>query len=413
MSTPTHPRRAPSRAGSDEPGRQSVLIVDDDAACLRVMARLVRRCGFTPISVTGPDQAERAALEQSVTVVVVDLGLGDSSGLDLVARLRRAGTDAPVVLVTGAPSLDSAVRSMELGAVRYLAKPFESAAFRDAICSAVSGAASREATALVDVPLGRELARAGARFSQTLDGLWLAWQPILDAATGGLWGAEALMRSDDRTLVNPGLVLTAAERLGRMQDLGRIVRARVAEAAVRAPAEIRLFVNLHPTDLLDPQLFSARAPLSRFARQVVLEVTERATLAGITDLPSRLSRLRCMGFSVAIDDLGQGYAGLSSFLDLRPEIVKIDMSVVRGVHECPRRQGLIRMISALSTEFGFLVVAEGLEVADELATVRDLGVQLLQGYHLGRPRRGLPASDTVGGVECAEQPGSPPLGGGE
>src|SRR5262249_5525459 len=121
--------------------------------------------------------------------------------------------------------------------------------------------------------------------------------------------------------------LSAAERLDRLPELGRRSRWLVAQAAVEAPADALIFVNLHTRDLLDPLLLAPEMPLTKIASRVVLEITERATLDDVKDVRARISALRAIGFRVAVDDLGAGYAGLASFALLEPDFVKFDMSL--------------------------------------------------------------------------------------
>ncbi len=98
---------------------------------------------------------------------------------------------------------------------------------------------------------------------------------------------------------------------------------------------------------------------------MVLEITERAALDRIHELQSRVTRLRALGYRIAIDDLGAGYAGLTSFAQLEPEVVKVDMSLVRGIDSSAVKQKLVRSIIALCTELGIQLVAEGIETPAE------------------------------------------------
>src|SRR5262249_54327086 len=148
-------------------------------------------------------------------------------------------------------------------------------------------------------------------------------------------GYEALLRSGEPSLPHPGAVLDAAERLDRLDQLGRKVRSSAPAPMMERPDAGCLFVNLHTYDLLDPALTSPDSPLAEIAHRVVLEITERASLQAIQDVRERVAVLRHMGFRIAIDDLGAGYAGLTSFAALEPEIVKLDMSLVRDVHRAP------------------------------------------------------------------------------
>jgi EAL domain-containing protein (putative c-di-GMP-specific phosphodiesterase class I) len=147
---------------------------------------------------------------------------------------------------------------------------------------------------------------------------------------------------------------------------------------------------LHPIELLDRSLVEEGSPLALMADRVVLEITERVSLDHITDLRARVRQLRGMGFRIAIDDLGSGYSGLSSFAVLQPEIVKIDMKLVRGIDRDPMKQRLIRSITELCKDMGMMVVAEGVETPGEREAVVGLGCDMMQGFLLARPAAAFP-----------------------
>jgi EAL domain-containing protein (putative c-di-GMP-specific phosphodiesterase class I) len=195
------------------------------------------------------------------------------------------------------------------------------------------------------------------------------------------------VRSDEDGLSSASDILDAAERLRRLHDLGRSVRARAGrDVTGRAPGHT-LFVNLHAHELTDDTLVAKDGALASIAPNVVLEITERAALTDVREARARMADLRAMGFRIALDDLGAGYAGLTSFALLEPEIVKLDMGLVRGVDADPVRRGLIRSIVKLSRDIGTLVVGEGVETEPERDALVELGCDLLQGYLFGRPER--------------------------
>ena len=171
-----------------------------------------------------------------------------------------------------------------------------------------------------------------------------------------------------------------------------------------AGADVVLFVNLHTFDLLDPELYAKDSPLTKIASRVILEVTERAALDDVKDVVARVASLRSLGFRVAIDDLGAGYAGLSSFVELQPEFVKLDMSLVRDVHKSSIRQRLIGSMTTLCKYLGMQVLAEGIETAEERDAVRGLGCDMLQGEFTSsrsRPLRSRRSSGTGGSRSSA------------
>jgi EAL domain-containing protein (putative c-di-GMP-specific phosphodiesterase class I) len=227
----------------------------------------------------------------------------------------------------------------------------------------------------------------------------VAFQPIVSWRRGAAIGYEALLRTTEPSLARPPDFLAVAESLGRLSELGRLIRAKIAEAIPAAPPEARIFVNLHARDLADPELLDESAPLSRHAERVVLEVTERTSLDGVADLVPCAQALRRAGFSLAIDDLGAGYAGLSSLTQLDPEVVKLDMSLVRGVDQHHAKQRIVRSMVSVCSELGMEVVVEGVETAGERDTLVRLGCDLLQGYLFARPDRGFPVPRAHGGAE--------------
>ncbi len=164
----------------------------------------------------------------------------------------------------------------------------------------------------------------------------------------------------------------------------------MAHAATVAPLPYRLFVNVHADDLNDGDLFSPWAPLTSIASSVVLEITERASLERVSGLGTRLKKLRALGFQIAVDDLGAGYAGLSAFSQLEPEVVKLDTSLVRGIADSSRKRSVVRaMVELASRDLGMLVICEGIETAAERDTLASLGADLLQGFLFAKPSRGF------------------------
>jgi len=118
---------------------------------------------------------------------------------------------------------------------------------------------------------------------------------------------------------------------------------------------------------------------------VVLEVTERASLQSGQRLTSELKKLRDLGYRIAVDDLGEGYAGLASLVSVRPDIVKIDMSLVRNLHLAPLQIDIVDAIIDMAHRAGITVVGEGVEIKEERDILVGLGCDLLQGYFVGEP----------------------------
>jgi EAL domain-containing protein (putative c-di-GMP-specific phosphodiesterase class I) len=299
--------------------------------------------------------------------------------------------------MTGKPSLDAAVQAVEYGAFRYLLKPFKADVLVDSVLRAgrlhALARLKREAMSLQggDAQWLGDRAALEGHFADALAALWMAYHPIVDVPRRQVYAYEALVRTEEPRLQRPPDFFQAAERLGRLPDLSRTIRARVAAEAAQAPESALVFVNLHPDDLQDEQLYDPRAALSARAGSVVLEVTERTSLEGVREVGARIQRLRALGYRVAVDDLGAGYAGLSSVAQLEPEVVKLDMALVRGIHEQPKKRDLIAGMVALCGQLGIQVIAEGVEVEHEMLALVALGCPLQQGFLFARPARAFPA----------------------
>ncbi len=217
----------------------------------------------------------------------------------------------------------------------------------------------------------------------------LHFQPIVRATDLTIFGHEALVRSHCREFANPYVLFDVAEKTGRLRLLTRHLRQATARAAADLPAGQFMFLNLHPNDLEDPELYEPPEWLTKLARRMVLEITERSGIEDYQRFRKRLQPLRDLGFLVAIDDLGSGYSALNNVAEIEPDIIKLDILLIRGIDESKVRRDLVRKLVSFAQDIECLVVAEGIETAEQLQVVRDLGCHLLQGFYLSRPAPGF------------------------
>lgn len=369
----------------------AVLLVDDDPGVLRSLRRMLTSQGHRVVCAEDGRVVPELIRRQPFDAIVSDVGMAGLDGFGVLREAHAHDPDLPVVLVTGGGSLDAAIRALDAGAHRFLLKPVDPDVLQTAVRAAV--AHRREALAARRAKeLAAEMERAAATcarlsddLSRAIDGLWMAFQPIVRWSDRSLFGYEALVRSAHGPMSRPDEILKAAEQLGRLGGLGRAIHQSVARAARAAPPETPIFVNLHPWDLRDEALLAPGSPLAQIAGRVVLEITERASLENVPDLCPRIAALRRQGFRIAVDDLGAGYAGLTCVADLAPDIVKVDMSLVRAIDRDPTRRRLVRAIVELSVELGIRTVAEGVETVEERDVLAGMGCELMQGYLFARP----------------------------
>lgn len=365
-----------------------VLLVDDDPLVRAALARTLRHRGIPLEEAADGVSALEILREGRIAVVLSDINMAGMNGIELLRAIRAVDLDVPVILLTGVPSVETAAQAIRLGALEYLTKP----STPDQIVSSVRRAytlgalarAKRDALEQEIDPRFRSGDRASleAAFARFLETGWVAFQPIV-RADGTLLGHEALLRSKEPALPHPGAVIEAAERLGQIRTLGRHIRWLVSEAMVQREDDV--FVNLHPTEIFDDELLDPNRSIGAIADRVVLEITERAALEDIEETRVRIEILRSHGYRIAIDDLGAGYAGLSAFAALDPNVCKLDMSLVRDVDRLPKKRRLVETMAQLCRDLGILVVAEGVETRAELDCLRECRCDLYQGYLLGRP----------------------------
>lgn len=370
--------------------RGRALVVEDDRGLLELYTDVLLEAHFEVVAASDAASALRALAGGGFDVVLTDVVLPGGSGVEVLRAVRERDLDVPVVLVTGNPSVETAVQALELGALHYLLKPVA----RAELVRCAEDAARLRRLATVKREAQRYLGqgerlmgdRAGleAVYAKAVESMFMVYQPIVRTRDGSVFAWEALLRTGDQTVDGPLAFIDMAERLGRVRDLGRRIRASVTRTAGRTRGRM-FFVNLHADDLLDEALYDPAAPLSALASEIVLELTERSPIERVPDVRDRVRRLRALGFRLAIDDLGSGYAGLTSFAALQPDFVKLDRGLVSGLDHEPMKRKLVGSIAAVSREMGIAVVAEGIETVAERDAAAELGCDLMQGFLFRQP----------------------------
>jgi PAS domain S-box-containing protein len=242
----------------------------------------------------------------------------------------------------------------------------------------------------VDGRAGRSLAteEVRARVEGVLTdrtAMMTAFQPILCLGTGAVIGAEALTRFITSPVRSPETWFADAASIGRGPDLEFLAMETALLAAAKLPAHLYVTVNLSPGACLDPRLSEILQRSGLPAGRIVVEVTERSAVADYEPLAAALARLRRSGLRVAVDDAGAGFASMRHILQLKPELIKLDRTIIAGIDTDPSHRCLGMAMVSFAAGIGAILVAEGIETQTELATVTGLGMKAGQGYLLGRP----------------------------
>ena len=218
----------------------------------------------------------------------------------------------------------------------------------------------------------------------------MAFQPIVDVETGSVFAYEALVRGAEG---QPALSV-----LDRVTDANRYAfdqrcRVKAIEVAVRAglmATPARLSINFLPNAVYSPeaciQLTLATAAAERLPLdRIIFEFTENEKMVDPDHVANIVAAYRRMGFSTAIDDFGAGYSGLNLLASFQPDLIKLDMALIRGLDGSARRRTIVGALVTMGAQLGVCVIAEGIETPEELSALRQIGVRYVQGYLFARP----------------------------
>lgn len=218
------------------------------------------------------------------------------------------------------------------------------------------------------------------------------FQPIMDMQTAEIIGYEGLIRGpSDSPLHSPLNLFKVARSANLTVQVEHLCRRVVLEKFAELALPGKLFLNVSPECLLQPA--AKHGETLGFIHEtginpdrVIIELTENQPTYDYELLLEAVGHYRQMGFQIAIDDLGEGFSSLRLWSELRPEYVKIDMHFIQGINQDPVKLQFVRSIQEIAKKSGTIVIAEGIETKAELLLIRDLGVQLGQGYHIARPQ---------------------------
>ncbi len=210
--------------------------------------------------------------------------------------------------------------------------------------------------------------------------LRMHFQPIVDTARGTVVGYEALARFTVEPYRTPDVWIAEAATVGLGVEVELQAISNALQLAEALPAGRYLSVNASPSVVTTGRLLGV---LARSDRPIVVEITEHEQHDGA--LNAALDELRSAGHQIAVDDSGAGYAGLTRIVEIRPDIVKVDRSLIAGVDTDTVRQAMVGAAVAFSAKAGGIIVAEGVEREGEAIALRTLGVRSAQGYYFGRP----------------------------
>ncbi|HEY3318102.1 MAG TPA: bifunctional diguanylate cyclase/phosphodiesterase [Coriobacteriia bacterium] len=344
---------------------------------------------------------------------------------DIVAELMVAGNAFVIVLSPPRNTLHVEPESLRMLADRvetrvreYLAESIDPAIYRKFGC--YTGAATIVASAGKRVERlvynGLETALSDSHVREQVDGadrkrrlrdiieaeeVRTLVHPVMDLEDFSVIGYEALSRGPEGgEFERPDKLFKVAYDADLVMELERLCRRKAIEVARDLPAGRLLFINIEPESVSDPELREAVfgaliAESGMEPDRFVLEITERTAIVDFCAFRSTLEYLRALGFSVAVDDAGAGYGSLQCLAEVRPQWLKIDISLIRGIDHDRVRYQLVKSLATFAEEMGVSLIAEGIETAEELAAVKELGVRYGQGFFFCLPLPPFPPDPVV------------------
>jgi EAL domain-containing protein (putative c-di-GMP-specific phosphodiesterase class I) len=371
----------------------SVLVVDDNPSNVALLKTLLEDEGLNRITtLTDSRDVEPTLSSMDPDLVLLDLHMPYIDGHALLQTITRfaAGSYLPVLVLTADSTSDARDRALGHGARDYLTKPFDTVEVALRVGNLLE--TRRLYTSLRRTVLASDAqvteAELSARRARTLDVLRNRtitpfYQPVVNIETRVVVGHEALARFPLPHDHGPAGWFLDAASVGLGVELERLAATKSLEVLRNDPLGGFLAVNMSPAMILqlDDELFCDEG----YCPRVVIELTEHVPIEDYAGLHRALSTMRDHGARVAADDLGSGYAGFRHLVLLSPDIIKLDISLVAGIHRSRSQRALTSALVAFARDVGASVIAEGIEEADELVVLRDLGVQWGQGYYLGRP----------------------------
>lgn len=215
-----------------------------------------------------------------------------------------------------------------------------------------------------------------------------AFQPIVDVQARRVFAHEALVRGPAGEPASSVLSRITAEN---RYSFDQACREKAIRIAASLNLESHLSINFLPNAIYRPEV-CIRSTLQAAARhgfpveRIIFETVEGEKVSDGKWLAEILSEYKRIGFKTAIDDFGAGFAGLNLLADFQPDMVKLDMALIRGIDHSPARRAIVAGVVSMCGQLAIEVIAEGIETRDEAQCLSDLGIRLMQGYWFGRPQ---------------------------
>jgi EAL domain-containing protein (putative c-di-GMP-specific phosphodiesterase class I)/CheY-like chemotaxis protein len=375
----------------------TVVVADDEPYVVDYLCTLLELEGFVVVGTAADaDGVVQLAHRLEPDIALLDLRM-PGGGLEAARLIGSLSSTTKILIFSSAADETDLLPLLKAGIDGYVMKGAPPEQLVHAVKSALAGegylaprvnrfAMSQLSNRLLaEEQVAMRSLRMRQRIGAAISGstFSVVFQPIVDVQSDTAIGAEALTRFPERGR-SVSQWISDADSVGLLVPFElALARGALIELPNLEP-DLAMAVNVSPTTVLSGRLHEILTGVD--LERVILELTERAPVDDYPALRVALSRWRERGMRVAVDDAGGGYSSFAHIIELSPELIKLDASLVREVHTSSHRQALVRAVVSFADEMGVKVVAEGVETQAELVELRRLGAHLAQGFHLGRPR---------------------------
>jgi EAL domain-containing protein (putative c-di-GMP-specific phosphodiesterase class I) len=369
----------------------SVLVIDDNAHNVALLKSLLKAQGLHRVSCeTDARRISNALPQLKPDLVLLDLHMPHVDGYAVLDEIRAfaAGTYLPVLVLTADVTSDARNRALAHGARDFLTKPLDVTEVTLRVANLLETrelyAALRRTAGNSEVAQTPEPA-ATDRIKAVLSnrGITPVFAPVVDLAAHRVVGYEALATFDQPHVRGSTGWLEDAFQTGLGVELEWLAVMQALPFLELIPPDTFLAVSMSPATILHLEKENLCSP--DLSRQIVIELAEHLPTEDYSALHDALADIRADGARLAAYDLGAGYAGFRHLIALQPDIIKLDNSLVNGIHDNRSARSLARALVGLASEFGAVVLADGVAEPSDLAELRGLGVDWGQGELLGRP----------------------------
>ncbi len=365
---------------------KTILMIDDEIDFLSTTQFLLETAHFKVITASSPEEGLRKAL-LNPDLILVDINMPGMDGLTVCKRLKedKATRHIPIIMLTLDSSTLEKVEAFDFGVADHIGKQFPFEEMLARIRAALRDRSHRNSGESTEI---RNRKISDLRDLIEKEDLQILFQPIVFLKTGLPIGYEALARGPKGTFFeNPADLFAFAAEANMFSELDSLSRNLSIRKAKFIKRRELLFLNADPsiTNTSDFKNLEFLKGSDITPGQICIEITERTFVKNFPILSMNLNDMRSRGVNVAIDDVGEGYSSLNAIAELRPEFIKIDISIIRNMGTDGVKQNLVRLLAGLARNINSRLIGEGIETKEECDALLSLGVDYGQGYFFMKP----------------------------